>query len=332
MKKLVLIRLDKIGDLISTLPVDQVSYLKDFEVTWVISKGLDFLPTYAEPPRKFIALDKNKAFESFKTLLGFLKKEKPEAAVSFQAPWWVSLALWLAGVPLRSGVRSQWHSFLFLNKSLRQKRSQAHQHEADYNADLLSFAFGASEKAPPLRLKSPGPIDLQRWGLEKKNFVIVHPGMAGSALNWPVEKYIELIQKLVLRHKVVLTGTAADEKWLGEIKTQMAGHPQVVNLQSQLTATELLSLIEAALGVVAPSTGVAHLAAALHTPVVTLFSPIRVQHPIRWAPRGPNVEILLPRVSCPAAFNCQGETCKDFFCMNQISVESVFEKTQAWRP
>ena len=35
------------------------------------------------------------------------------------------IAAWLAGVPERIGRQSQWHSFLFLNIPVRQKRSLA---------------------------------------------------------------------------------------------------------------------------------------------------------------------------------------------------------------
>jgi ADP-heptose:LPS heptosyltransferase len=342
MKKVVLIRLDKIGDLISTIPVDQAPFLSGSDITWVISKGLSFVPENADPKRKFIELDKNDPWPSFSKLVQFLRNEKPDVAVSFQAPWWVSLALLVAGVPVRAGVQSQWHSFLFLNKALRQKRSEARQHEADYNADLLAFAFDELDKrilsqrhtqgvqylSPLLHMTAPEKIDLSRFGLQSHQYVIVHPGMAGSALNWPIAKYITLIAELIKDTKVVLTGTAADEKWLTEIKKTYVGNPQVINLQDQLNSKELLSVISEAKAVVCPSTGVAHIAAALGTPLVAMYSPIRVQHPRRWAARGNDVEILLPDSPCQAAFNCEGESCKYFFCMDKISVDSVLQKVK----
>ncbi len=331
MKRIVLIRLDKIGDLISTLPSDQVPFLKSYDISWVISEGLSFIPKQAEPVRKFIELDKNQAKKSFKDLVAYLKKEKPDIAVSFQAPWWVSLALLWARVPLRVGVRSQWHSVLFLNKTLRQKRSEARQHEADYNSDLLAFACdftkGVSDLSPYLTLKPQPSADiLKKWNLQNKKFIVVHPGMAGSALNWPVQKYIDLISFLVKENTVVLTGTASDDPWLKPIKKEYAQNAKVLCLQGQLSSEDLLSLLSAAQVVVAPSTGVAHLSAAVSTPVITLFSPIQVQHPKRWAPRGENVKTLLPAVKCPAIFECLGPGCGYYFCMDRISVDQVLQE------
>ncbi len=339
MKKIALIRLDKIGDLVSTLPADQVPFLQGHNITWVIAKGLGFIPKNSEPPRRFIELDKNHPKRSFWVLVNFLKQFQPDIAISFQAPWWVSLALWWAKVPCRAGVKSQWHSFIFLNKSLRQKRSEARQHEADYNTDLLAFACGELEKrqmnhkttqgvgflSPILTLKSQ-PINLSKWNLQNKKFVVVHPGMAGSALNWPVQKYIDLISFLVKENTVVLTGTPSDDPWLGPIKKEYAGHSKVVCLQDQVSSTELLPLLAAAQVVVAPSTGIAHLAASLSTPVISLFSPIKVQHSRRWAPRGEEVQILSPAVVCPATFKCLGEKCPAYFCMDRISIEQVLQQ------
>lgn len=309
MKKVLLIRLDKIGDLISTMCVDQASFMKDYQVRWVIAKGLSFVPEHAEPKRAYLELSKNKedVSESLKTLRAFIREYQADIAVSFQAPWWVNFALWIERVPVRAGVLSQWHSFLFLNKGLRQKRSRAIKHEADYNLDLLKHACGvnSSELTPILKLKAPmNPELLAAHKLSEKNYVVVHPGMAGSALNWPIPHYIELIEKLAPDTQVVLTGTPADEPWLTEIKAIFKDHPQFLNLQNKLKASELFTVLQSAKAVVVPSTGVAHMAASLGTPVIGLYSPLRVQHPRRWAARGEKIHIFVPKAESE---NCMEE-------------------------
>lgn len=329
--KFLLVRLDKIGDLVSTLPVDQVEPLKKAQITWAISEGLGFLTVQSIPPRNCIELDKSKVWPSFLKLYQFLRSEKFDGLISFQAPWWVSFAAWIARVPLRVGVLSQWHSFLFLNKALRQKRSFARQHEADYNKDLVYFAFDQLfdrqlEPTPILHLRAP--IDsslLSKHQLEAQKYFVVHPGMAGSALNWPVKNYISLIEQLLTNHVVALTGTAADEAWLSEIKKKFTGHPNFRLLQGQLNSNELLNVLKNAKLLVAPSTGVLHLAASLGTPAVGIYSPIQVQKSIRWRARGEKVQILDVDVKCPATHHCLGEKCPDFFCLEKITVAQVLQ-------
>lgn len=315
-----MIRLDKIGDLICTLCVDQVSFLKDCEVKWTIAKGLSFIPDHSDPPRSYLELAKEDWKTSLKSLRTFLKDFKPDVAVSFQAPWWVSYALWKENIPVRAGVKSQWHSFLFLNKALRQRRSLATQHEADYNMDLLRYALNStsSEPTPLLRLKAPRvPGLFEKYHLHAGQYIVVHPGMAGSALNWPVKNYIELIEKLLPGNQIVLTGTAGDEVWLSEIKKTYLNEPKVLSLQSKLTGPELLVILKNAKAVIVPSTGVAHIAAALGTTVLGLYSPVRVQHPTRWAARGEKVKIFMPEGQDPDQVNPA--------CMQQIQPDDLLK-------
>ncbi|MGZ3768312.1 MAG: glycosyltransferase family 9 protein [Bdellovibrio sp.] len=322
-KKVLLIRLDKIGDLICTMCVDQVSFLKDSDVQWVISKGLSFVPENAEPKRKFLELSKEDWKKSLKTLREFLREFKPDVAVSFQAPWWVSFALWAENVPVRAGVKSQWHSFIFLNKGLRQKRSQAVKHEADYNLDLLEHAFSINkvqlkEKTPILKLVAPSGSDLlEKHNLIARKYIVVHPGMAGSALNWPLSHYISFIEEALKSYEVVLTGTPADEPWLTDIKAKFKDDPKFHILQNQLNATQLFTVLKNAKAVIVPSTGVAHMAASLGVPVLGIYSPVRVQHPRRWAARGENVHIFVPDNQDPDNV--------DPACMNQIAPQDLLK-------
>jgi ADP-heptose:LPS heptosyltransferase len=330
MKKAVLIRLDKIGDLICTLPMDQVAALHDWEITWVIAKGLRFVPEHSVPPRKFIELDKSGSPEARATFDHFLKEFQPAVAVSFQAPWWVHYALWKNRVARRIGVLSKWHSFLFLNEGLRQKRSEALKHEADYNLDLIK-KISPSEitetKAPVLSLSAkPNPDLLKLHGLAASAYDVVHPGMAGSSLNWPVSHYKELILKLLVHRKVVLTGTLADEPWLQELKETFQSEPKVVCLQNKLNSSELLQVLQQAHRVFAPSTGVLHLAASLGAPTVGFFSPIRVQTMTRWGARGKKVHLLSPGVPCPAIHKCHGEACPFYNCMKKITPEQALQE------
>jgi ADP-heptose:LPS heptosyltransferase len=294
---IVFIRLDKIGDLVATLPIDQHPQLRS-PVHWVLSSGLGWIAKQAIPPREYIELsvDKNQWKQSYKSLLDFLKKKKPDAVVVFQAPWWVSLACWRAGIPVRVGRRSQWHSFLFFNRSLRQSRSRSEKHEAEYNQDLVEFGLRIGPAIlPPLELHADSrPHLLEKFDLRSKNYIVVHPGMFGSALNWPQSHYNQLIEQLIKKTIVVITGTPQDERFLTEIKARWQNDPHVRILQNKLKMDELLSILSMSSGIVAPSTGVLHLAASLGIPCVGIYSPILAHHPQRWGPRGVDVVYLLP--------------------------------------
>lgn len=405
--KIVFIRIDKIGDLICTLPVDQIPALKNVQKNWVISAGLEFIPQSSPIQREVFSLNTKKSSKELtQDLRSYLSKEQPDIVISFYSPWWVGLACFQAKVPLRVTRYSQWHSFIFFNCGVRQKRTRAEKHEADYNLDLVQKALQtyrnkyagtdfdgvknsdplsantsiqisdsnfptanqtlsspASEnekpsqhlgspgnslavtnspsseihpssqiqnlvypyKAPVLEMRSPVRRNLfERLAISPQKYIVIHPGMAGSALNWPQTSYNQLIEKLVDQTVVVITGTDADSPYLTEIKPKWEFHPRVRFVQGKLSIEELLALIHSANALLAPSTGVLHLAASLGKAAFGIYSPISTHHPRRWGPRGKHTEIFLPHVECPALTRCEGNQCPHYPCMEKISTDEVF--------
>lgn len=332
-KKVLFIRLDKIGDLICSLPIDESSFLQDVESEWVIAKGLAFVADHATPQRKYLELDKGNSKESSIKLLAFLKQWQPDLAISLQAPWWVHWCLFKAGIPLRVGVYSQWHSFLFLTHGVRQKRSLAEKHEADYNQEILNKGWELLTKipvdiktaTPVLKMKSKNAeITLEKFDLFSGHYTVVHPGMAGSALNWPLEKYKEWIAEVLedSNDPIVITGTPLDEFWIKPLREHFQNESRVRILQNQLNTEQLLGVLAHARLVLAPSTGVMHLAASLGTKTFGIFSPIRVQRALRWQARGPHVKIFASTANCAEQFHCIKEKCPHYNCMEKINVDT----------
>ncbi|MCB0340708.1 MAG: glycosyltransferase family 9 protein [Pseudobdellovibrionaceae bacterium] len=312
-KKLLLVRLDRMGDLVLTLPVDSHPDLKDTECFWIIPVGLDFIVQN----RPFRTITKKLSFFDFFRFVKWLRQENFSASVVFHAPWWMSLALFLARIPWRVGPLSQWHSFLFFNKGIRQKRSECQYHELDYNYLLLEQGLDL-QKLPqhlPLELHAEPPENLS-----PRSYVVVHPGMGGSARNWPLAYYKNLIESLSESTSVFVTGTNMDREWLEPLKKNTKVNENIKWLDGQLSGTDLLRLLKGAKTVVAPSTGVLHLAAALGVHTIGIFSPITVQKPDRWGPKGPRALTIAPAVDCPGYFKCIGEKCPHYDCMEKIDI------------
>jgi ADP-heptose:LPS heptosyltransferase len=232
-------------------------------------------------------------------------------------------------------VKSQWHTFLFLNKGVRQKRSLSEVSEYEYNLRLVEVGLGLAEgeiSRRPLQMQiDPKWQDetLSDHGIARSKYSVVHPGMSGSARNWPTSQYISWIQEAARSEKIVITGTASDEPILEPIRQALAGTQNVVWLDGKLSEPMLLHVLAGARVVLAPSTGVAHLAASLGRPVIGIYSPVKVQHPKRWGPQGNAVQVLVPDVECPGKKACLGTQCPQYDCMTQISLESV---RAVWSP
>lgn len=297
LRRVLFIRIDRMGDLVLTLPTDQLARQAGAQVDWWIPKGLSFVSNHAIPPRPSLEISRKIGLWQWLQLLFFLKRNRYDAAVVFHAPWWVSPLLFFAGIPLRCGNKSQWHSYLFLNRGIRQRRSQVAMHELEYNYQLVNKLFEGIPETSHLKLAPPSSIDPAKRALLPHHYVIVHPGMGGSALNWPTSHYIDLIQKLSHTSDVVITGTASDAEYLAPLKVALRDSRRIHFLDGVFNGEELLWVLQGATAVVAPSTGVLHLSASLGVPTLGLFSPIKVESIQRWGPKGDRVKALAPAKS-----------------------------------
>jgi ADP-heptose:LPS heptosyltransferase len=110
--------------------------------------------------------------------------------------------------------------------------------------------------------------------------VVVHPGASVPARAWPAHRCAEAVEALAdAGHRVLVTGGPGERA----LTAAVAG-TRGVDLGGALGLAELAALLDGAAAVVVGNTGPAHLAAAVGTPVVSLFSP--VVPAARWAPHG----------------------------------------------
>lgn len=326
--KVLLVRMDRIGDLVLTLPVDESLNAVDPQanIQWWIPAGLGFVTGHASPPRTAREVRSRFHLLEYIELFRELNRQRPHLVIVYHAPWWITLLLFLARIPIRAGPASQWHHFLFLNRRIKQKRSRAELNELEYNFRLTE---GALKLGPgwltrtTLRLLPSPNVSLASFKIDAKRYIIVHPGMGGSALNWPAPLYAQLIARLTEETQVVITGTRADEEYLQPIRALHANNRNVVWLDGKLSGPQLLSVLHYAKAVIAPSTGVMHLAASVGTPTLGLFSPILVQSPVRWGPQGTRVRSVAPQVQCPAQHKCLESRCPHYSCMQTITVDLV---------
>ncbi|MDF2740468.1 MAG: glycosyl transferase, family 9 [Actinomycetia bacterium] len=120
-------------------------------------------------------------------------------------------------------------------------------------------------------------------------YVVVHPGASAPARAWAPERHAALVDALVESgRRVVVTG-GNDERSLTSL---VAGgkEPRVVDLGGRVDLAGLAEVLAGAEAVVVGNTGPAHLAAAVGTPVVSLFSP--VVPAVRWRPWGVPLMLL----------------------------------------
>ncbi|HEY0718407.1 MAG TPA: glycosyltransferase family 9 protein, partial [Streptosporangiaceae bacterium] len=223
-----------------------------------------------------------------RSLVEQVRAVRAAAAVIFtsfhQSPLPMALALRMAGIPRIAAISEDYPG------SLLDVRHQLTDDvpEAERN---LSLARAAGYPLPAgdagrLAVISPGPDPELVTG----RYVVVHARASVPSRAPSAGRVAAMVAALARAgHQVAVTGSAGEAPVVTAICEQ-AGAAGVVDLGGRTSLRTLAAVLAAADVVVAPNTGAAHLAAAVGTPVVSLFAP--VVPPARWAPYGVPYRLL----------------------------------------
>ncbi len=175
---------------------------------------------------------------------------------------------------------------------------------------------------------------LANWGVgEADRLVGIHPGWGGRKhsidqtrlRSWPPRRFAEVVHWLVKNAgvRVALTGSGADRPLTRYIARE-ADVP-CLDLAGEFSLLELAALIRRLDLYLTVDSGPAHMAAALGTPLVTLWGPGIFAQTSPQAGAGP-VRIINHQVHCAPCYGTSlMKSCKDNICMKQIEVEEVVD-------
>jgi ADP-heptose:LPS heptosyltransferase len=175
-------------------------------------------------------------------------------------------------------------------------------HEVDRSLSLvgeLGYELPLGDDGALRVTTAPGD-SLVRERLGNEPYVVVHPGASVSARAWDPERCAELVQALGERGwRAVVTGSPEDAGL-----TAFVADSTGVDLGGQTTLGELAEVIRGADAIVVGNTGPAHLAAAVGTPVVSIYAP--TVPAVRWRPWQVPHELLHVAVPCAG---CRARDC-----------------------
>jgi ADP-heptose:LPS heptosyltransferase len=200
--------------------------------------------------------------------------------------------------------------------------------EARRNLSLVQAAGFRLPPGDPGSLAITRPLPDSRPLTGGGRYVVAHPGASVPARHLSADRTAAMIAALAAAgHRVVVTGSTAERRLAGP----GPDHPdQVVNLCGRTSLPLLASVLAGADVLVAPNTGTAHLAAAVGTPVVSLFAPVVPAE--RWAPYGVPT-VLLGNQHAPCALS-RARSCPvpGHPCLDEIEPGSVVASVAALTP
>jgi ADP-heptose:LPS heptosyltransferase len=241
-----------------------------------------------------------------------------------QSPLPTALLLRLAGVPLLAATSVDYPgSLLDVRHAIGEDV-----HEVERSLSLVAELGYALPPGDGGRLA----IRRANEGLEpplEPPYVVVHPGASVPARAWPPERHAALVDALVeAGMRVAVTGGFGERA----LTAAVAGppRPEVSDLGGRTTFAQLAEILAGAEVVVVGNTGPAHLAAAVGTPVVSLYAP--TVPAVRWRPwRVPH--ILLGDQKAPCA-GSRARVCAvpEHPCLSGVTVADALEALSELAP
>lgn len=333
-QRILIVRTDRIGDVILTLPMARVlkQHFPQSSVSMLIREYTAELVREDPNVDEILYDDRSGNQVSVWNLVRLLREKKFDVVFHTHPRVRLAVITWLAGIPVRVGTGYRWYSFLF-NRRVYEHRKTAQLHELEYNLNLLKAVgcpLGDQDSVPSLKVRDADTERVTRMLRNKgvatyEKIVILHPGSGGSARDWSVENFALLGKRIsgMPDVKVVVTGGAGEADLVKRVQT-ISG-PSSVALCNELNLGEYAALAKMASVFVANSTGTIHIAAAVGTPVIGLYPQLVPLSAARWGPYTERNVIFSPKGKSPECTLCTGEKGTECDCMNSIPVDDVFE-------
>jgi heptosyltransferase-2 len=252
-----------------------------------------------------------------------LKDLRADAAILFPNSFGSALSAWRWGAGLRLGYDADARR-VFLTHAVPLPSPRAHQID-EYRELVEAAGVTVAAAEPAWRLGADPEADASLHALLEERSILadspvvgLHLGASfGSSKLWPATAYAELAHRLRDRGLQPLCLGSPDDADLAGAVSRAAGSA-VPSLLGQEGLDRLPRLLARLACLVSSDTGVAHLAAAVGTPTVTLFGPT---DPRLTAPRSRAARRVEGRAPCAPCFL---KRCPiDHVCMRNITAASV---------
>jgi ADP-heptose:LPS heptosyltransferase len=247
------------------------------------------------------------------TYISLLAEQRADVAAiltSFhQSALPLALLLRMAGVPRIAAISEDFPGSL-LDQRVADPGDVPEPERGLTVAAALGFTLPLGDDGGLRVVAEPAPHRLPH------RYVVVHPGASVPARAWAPDRHAELVERLIAEGRdVVVTGAPAERA----LTAAVAGR-DAIDLGGATTLGQLAGVLTGADAVVVGNTGPAHLAAAVGTPVVSLFAP--TVPAARWRPYGVAHELLHRPVLCAG---CRARDCPvpGHPCLGDVPVDAV---------
>jgi heptosyltransferase-2 len=289
-----------VGDSVMATPILRAARLLLPETRLIVAarRGLDGLLRGAPWLDELITLDMGGLLGPLHAAAA-IRRRRPQAALLLPNSFRSALAVRLSGTPIRIGYDRDGRGVLLTHR-LAVQRSQAPTPAIEYYARLGAYALGEEslEKNMELFVSAEETAEADRLLADVHGpFIVLNPGASKPAKRWPAARFARVADALHESHglRAVVSGGPGEKDILDAV-VGAADSPVIDLARRGVNLASLKAVIKRSSLLITNDTGPRHIAAALGTPVVSLFGP--TDH--RWtALAGVSERILLAEPFLP---------------------------------
>ncbi len=288
MKRILLVRHDKIGDFVLTWPAFYLvrTAFPDARIDVLVAPGV------APFARLCPYIDAVLADDDDDTVTKTIIDRQYDAAIALHSPWRICKIFRDARVPYTLGPMHQWYQYLYTDRA----SAKYEEGEPCWRGNCMIVEHfirrnGLAVPELPSRLWD-NSAERDRWReyygcAGDERLVFVHPGTGGSSGSLPVEGFVDLLLTMSaatrIQIKLILTFSETERPLAEELRNQLARKDLVAELATPMDDLgDFARSLVAADMFMAGSTGPLHLAGLHDVPTVGFYAGRRSRPDIRW--------------------------------------------------
>ena len=361
-KKILLIKLSALGDVVQTIPV--LNKLRrryptarlDWLVTPAIAELLQHNPAISNVVEferaEWSAPWRLTPFASSARLVARLRAAEYDLVLDLQGQLRSAVFAFATGAPVRIGFDRPRARLWDASERPRPAQARKHAWQGAREGSWLAYTdyiplptldihavdrylgagpmLGLDESAADFTFPIPPEANVRidalkdYYDITKAKLVAMAPGTIWETKQWRSDAFAEVARSFLKKNFAVTLVGSDRERAVCEEVARLA--PGAINLAGETTLSELAALLRGVAICVTNDSGPMHLAVALGRPVVSVFGPT---DPIWAGPYRRDSAVLRTELPCSPCYLRELSRCThDHACMQQVSASAVIERVE----
>ncbi len=325
-RKILVIRLDRIGDMVMTTPIFRAlkENWPDVQVTVLtnpVNKNIVINNPFIDCILVYDSENEHKSFNSRLTFFRSIREREFDLVIDPYLDYELktSFITRFVGNRFRLGFEFAGRGIFYnirYNPNVFPVSTEK-KHMIDYNLDLVTcLGIEAKQRQSEIFLSSDEKEKaynlLEEAGVNPESKIIgIHPGGHYESQRWPIKEFAAISDYLITNYdiKVILFAGREEKQLMSEFKDYAVKTPIILN---DLSLGEFMSILSHCSLLLCNNSGPLHIATTLNIPTVSTMGPTIPYH---WWPHGKNHIVLRKDLDCSP---CKNGICETHECMKLI--------------